>query len=864
MVLLSAALLAAGCTRKFFRERADADACALLTEKNRFEPWKIEQFHVYPDPRARFADPFDPDHPPMPPDDPAAKFLSPNPQKPGKAGVGRYDGTGYLELLAAWDAMNRANTDLLPPPDPAPQADDVRNDVEKDAPGYLITLEQACELGLINARDFQDQRENLYLSALPVSLQRFSFAAQFFTFGDVERLSAGARTGTGRRERWSSSVSQGVNKLFPTGALLLFQFANQLTIEMIGGQADASVSNLTLSLTQPLLQGGGKAVTLEPLTQAERSMLYQIRNYARFRKSFFVSLAGGRGTGGQNDLVGGLGLAAGSVTPTAGYLPTVQRVGRLDIERRNYETLQKLVEVFEDFAEGGRVSQLQVSQVRQNMLNARSSVNNAELQYRNTIDNFKGQLGLPPTIQLEVEQSALRPLTQQLDRYQQVINDYNAVQQEARRAVAKAEPATMRQNVSALLTRSALVTDTAFRERILARWGLWEKRTDKELQNENLALGKQRQVLKNEKLNLQEQLENLKKEQKAVPDAIRERLRIVNERIDSVESEINLAEMERLLRRFDKETGRAAEAIALVLVDARNERFGKLRETWPVPPRICLEGVDLLNAPIEEAYSKSAQYALANRLDLMNERAQMVDSWRQIAIEANSLLGVLDVQYNLNSATPAGGLAPFGFAGSRTSHRLNFNWELPLVRRLERNNYRVALINFQRQRRTLQVTEDNILIGVRSELRELRVLAENYRIQQENVALAYSRFENALETFSAPVAPGAVIIPATQASLTQQLLDAQNTLNRAQSSLYDIWINYLTLRMRLYLDLELLPLDARGVWIDEHATDECPPTVQPRDGGAEPNVRERLPQPAVLPDGEIHWRAATVSAKKGT
>src|SRR5262245_32712489 len=87
---LSLALLlgGAGCTRKFFRRRADKEALAVLAEKDKVDRWKVEQFQVYPDERARFADPTNPDRPPMPPDDPAAFDLNPNPQKPGKVGVG--------------------------------------------------------------------------------------------------------------------------------------------------------------------------------------------------------------------------------------------------------------------------------------------------------------------------------------------------------------------------------------------------------------------------------------------------------------------------------------------------------------------------------------------------------------------------------------------------------------------------------------------------------------------------------------------------------------------------------------------------------------------------------------------------------
>src|SRR5262245_14406828 len=85
-----------GCTRRFYRERADKEVAAILHEKDKYPQWKIENFHIYPDSRARFADPTDPDRPPMPPDDPAAADLAPQPQKPVHVGVARVEGTGYL------------------------------------------------------------------------------------------------------------------------------------------------------------------------------------------------------------------------------------------------------------------------------------------------------------------------------------------------------------------------------------------------------------------------------------------------------------------------------------------------------------------------------------------------------------------------------------------------------------------------------------------------------------------------------------------------------------------------------------------------------------------------------------------------
>src|SRR5262245_10993891 len=99
LCLTLAVLLAAlgGCTRRFFRLRADQEVAAILHEKDQYPQWKLENYHAYPHPRARFADTTDPDRPPMPPDDPAAADLAPRPQKPGHAGVGWVEGTGYLD-----------------------------------------------------------------------------------------------------------------------------------------------------------------------------------------------------------------------------------------------------------------------------------------------------------------------------------------------------------------------------------------------------------------------------------------------------------------------------------------------------------------------------------------------------------------------------------------------------------------------------------------------------------------------------------------------------------------------------------------------------------------------------------------------
>ncbi len=77
---LLAALSPLGCGREFFREWANQDVSEAIFEKSRDPRWRIDVFSVDPPWMARYADPYDRDFPPAPPDDYATQALSPVPQ----------------------------------------------------------------------------------------------------------------------------------------------------------------------------------------------------------------------------------------------------------------------------------------------------------------------------------------------------------------------------------------------------------------------------------------------------------------------------------------------------------------------------------------------------------------------------------------------------------------------------------------------------------------------------------------------------------------------------------------------------------------------------------------------------------------
>ncbi len=72
IVGISGLVLFPGCSRVYYREQADRAGVCTISEKNNDPRWKLNDLTIYPDPRSRFHDPYNPDCPPMPPDDPVA------------------------------------------------------------------------------------------------------------------------------------------------------------------------------------------------------------------------------------------------------------------------------------------------------------------------------------------------------------------------------------------------------------------------------------------------------------------------------------------------------------------------------------------------------------------------------------------------------------------------------------------------------------------------------------------------------------------------------------------------------------------------------------------------------------------------
>lgn len=918
LAFLFAILMSAhGCTRPFFRKLADKEAHAIIAEKDVYPGWKLQNFFVVPDQRSRFAPRYNPDRPPMPPDDPAAAALAPMPQWPyPNSGVAWVEGDGYVKLLRSWSAANRLRQqmekkakekekasdsnvktasyqekasdpvkqskdkngqqkkgEVLPPPEkiegkikgeklPAPEKVSEPEKLPKDlgAEPFLITLEQALEMAMINSREFQNWREDVYLTALPVTLQRFSFAAQSFFTEQTIRQVIGRELAAGPANQWNFNSSTGFTKLFSTGALLVLQFANQTVVNLTGKAPHTiSVSNINLDIVQPFLRGGGKAVTLEPLTQAERNLVYEIRSYARFRRQFYAFIAGGStipSPPGQFSLGGGVGIASfggltrptvapgsagrlvlglGPAAPAQGYLPTLLQAAFLENQKKNVTALEYNLGYMEAAEEGGLVQKLQVNQVELQLLGSRVTVLTNTQNLITAFDQFKEQLGLPVNMKLELDDGPIRPITEHLERYDQTFDYVADVTDKAKKAIGNSRnsPKQLRKKLQSLFLTHPLTEGTKLRAEIMRRWDTWRNSNKALITKTIKEYGGRLDLVELERertLMLKAQLENKKQ---SLPPEEMARLEKLEEEKDKLLQVFTVVNFENALRQFESapwekaknlsENVRVFDRAAFYVLDnfiklmseARKERLVELYKSWPALPPIVINGENLLETDLDTAQDAVIRTALANRLDLMNAQAQVVDAWRQIRIFANALLGVFNVQYHMDASTPAGKEQPLNFDARRMQNQLIINTELPLVRKSERNNYRASLIGYERARRAMMATQDSIVQTVRFEIRQLRLLAQSYKIQQRTVDLAYPRRENSREALFGPTDPSRTTAAGSSASLTNQLLQAQNSLVGAQNGVYQIWINYLIARQQLYRDMGRMNIDIRGVWTDD-------------------------------------------------
>lgn len=212
---------------------------------------------------------------------------------------------------------------------------------------------------------------------------------------------------------------------------------------------------------------------------------------------------------------------------------------------------------------------------------------------------------------------------------------------------------------------------------------------------------------------------------------------------------------------------------------------------------IALNPLRLPGADRPPTIDEVVQVGLANRHDLMNARAAVMDARRAVEIAASALMSTLNLR--------AGGTVDVaGDPGDATDMTYSVDFKSPLTQIAQRNAYNQALINYQRERRDYMLLEDQVKQQIRQSWRQLMVSEERLEIDRRTVRNAALQYDNA-----------ALLATAAGQNNSLNLLNALDSVLRAQNSLVRDWITYETNRLNIFRDMGIMELDSDGVWVDD-------------------------------------------------
>lgn len=283
--------------------------------------------------------------------------------------------------------------DQLDPIDHWPKDDYLgreRPTLEPVVPGALsqpisLTLTQSLQVAASNSRAYQRQKEDVFQAALALDLAADEFRNTYA--GLIESMfrgDPGAIPGrAGLENTFDASVERRLKSGVSLSSRIVFDLAQLLTQDREGSLGIL----LDMSITVPLLAGSGRHIVTEPLTQAQRNVLYALWGFERFKRTLAVDVA-------------------------TRYLSVLQQLDQVDNAQNNYRRLIESLQRTQALGEAGRISEIGVDQVRQDVLRARNSWISARERYQRTLDQFKNTLGLPTDARIALDPGELARLAE--------------------------------------------------------------------------------------------------------------------------------------------------------------------------------------------------------------------------------------------------------------------------------------------------------------------------------------------------------------------------------------------------------------------------------------------------------------------
>lgn len=744
-------LLSSGCQRPFWRCQADENVHQLIQEKKcQFPCLPISDYRFEASPNSRFYLPYDRDYQPRPVDDPTAHVMMHCVY--GKKGWKGWDKYGVISSVE--------NPNWL-------------NSLPKDREGnVLLNRETAIQIALVNSPEYQTALENIYMSALNVSLRRYDFDIHY-------GLGVGAYYDTGFHGNGTISLESNASasRYSAFGGTLAASLANSVvwTVGDSGGKG-ISATLLNMSLVQPLLRRFGRAYALESLTQTERGFICNLRTMERFRQGFYVNtMVGGMGLAAPGTGTASIGGVEGMISSAGNLYGLIFQQLRLENQKQNVSDLQYSMDRMEALYMADRLARTQVDQTRQSLLSAQINLMNAENSYQNSLDQYKMSIGLPPGLKAVVRDNMLEPFILISPEVTRMRNDLAQYQRDLRNGHRSfddsvevvSELIQEMQDYCSEIDKDFVKLRDAYPKRLAALRRLVDR---PEVRSGNVDMT-------------------------AIdPRIFRDRVKKLGE--DYLLFKDRMAEIGNSLEQI--KAANSEEKLDLWM----DQFNSKLLDMSLLQARARLDAATL--TPVELEEDAALEVARENRLDWMNARTALVDHWRKIEIAANALKSDLQLTANVRSNLEN--------AKANSSLSLGLSFDAPLDRRSERNAYVETLISYDRARRSYINYEDSVHRNIRMLVRSIEVAQLNFELRRISVLVAMNRVDQTNLQLLQPPKPGQN--SQFGDSFARDLIDALNSLLSAQNNFVESWIGFEACRMGTEISLGIFQLDGAGVWID--------------------------------------------------
>jgi len=253
-----------------------------------------------------------------------------------------------------------------------------------DSP-LILSLADSLRVAARNNRDYQTRKEDVFRAALALDLEANEF--RNLLYGDLESEYSANYSGDDAVRGLANTGTASWQRKLKSGALLTAGFAIDLVKLLTLDRSSSLGLFADATITIPLLRGSGRHIVTEPLTQAERDVVYSLRTFVRYKRTLAVRVA-------------------------SDYLSVLQRLDQVHNAEDNYRRLITGTRRARRLADAGRLPQIQVDQALQNELRARDRWIAAQQTYARQRDSFKITLGLPTDANIDLDRGELNRLAE--------------------------------------------------------------------------------------------------------------------------------------------------------------------------------------------------------------------------------------------------------------------------------------------------------------------------------------------------------------------------------------------------------------------------------------------------------------------